>query len=161
MTYENMTIDQIFQFVYYRREKSQAQAWVEAENDFAVRAIIGKWFKYLEEGIANDRYPDPLNTTISQERADKLIEELDADFMIESGRFANLGVETGPEFFRLEPYAKRAFAQDIWSVMKTDKDIEMETVQRLNAGEELPPKQFQYENSFEEDYVIGLRGMEI
>lgn len=155
MTYEAFGIDQIFQHLHYRNDASQAMHWVEAENDMKVREIICKWFNLLEAGTANDIDPDPFNTNITQDRADKLVEEMDADFMIEAGRFKSLNKEVGPEFSRLTPSARIAMAQDIWSVLKTDREIELETYKRLKAGEELPPKQHCYSNDTYEDLVLN------
>ena len=114
-----------------------AREWVEAENIFAVREVIIEWFNAMNEGVANDRYPDPLNLEgppgelITEERADEFVEAL------EQARFKGLGKEEGPGFPRLEPHARIAFMQAMWQVMKTDKQLRLEAKERLES-EDLP-----------------------
>ena len=121
-------------------EKRQAAAeWVEAENIFAVRAVIIEWFNALNDGTANDRYPDPTclegppGEPITEERADKFVEELEDDMLKESVRFRGLGKEVGPGFPRLEPHARLAFMQAMWQVMKTKEQIKSEALERIRT----------------------------
>lgn len=111
---------------------------VEAENIFEVREIVIGWFEALEKGLADNRFPDPRGLEISQERADKFIGMLDDEFMQESGRFGALKVATGPEFCRLSPRARRAFAQQVLQKAKQPKEILEEAIQRVRKGEVFP-----------------------
>ena len=121
-------------------EKRQAAAeWIEAENVFDVRAVLIEWFDALNDGTANDRYPDPTclegppGEPITEERADKFVEVLEDDMLKESGRFRGLGKEVGPGFPRLEPHARLAFMQAVWQVMKTKEQIKLEAIDRIRT----------------------------
>lgn len=144
--YANMTVQQLLTETHpYWRNKfedpvlEKAIAYVEAENIFAVRALISEWFTAIESGEAETRDPDPFDNSVSQERADTLIQELDSDFDIENYRWGTLGVTKGPEYSRLSPKARIAFAQAVFKILKNEDVIIAEACTRLNNGEELPP----------------------
>jgi len=148
-SYANMTVAELytsvkFSYPYVSTSEDAAVGWIEAENIFDVRAIIIEWFDALNDGTANDRYPDPIclegppGKPITEERADKFIEELEADMLKEWMRFGSLGREAGPGFDRLEPHARMAFMQAVWQVMKTMDQIQEEAAERTKA-KELPP----------------------
>jgi len=126
-------------------EVSRAVRWVESENIMEIRAVTIKWFNMMESGEADTQYPDPFDTTISQDKADRLISELDADFAAERYRYRNIGVTAGPGFERLSAHARLAFAQEFFSVLKSREQLEAEAQQRLSAGEQIPPAE--YKNS--------------
>lgn len=121
-------------------EFCNAVAWLEAENIFAVFQLIIAWFKLMESGEAANRYPSP-GGTVTQEQADLLISELDADFAKESNRWPvdAEGKAWGPEFSRLLPHSRRAFAEEIRAILKTEAQILAEALERLAKGEKLPP----------------------
>lgn len=114
-----------------------AIAWVEAENSFSIRKIWNEWFYAIESGEAELRDPNPFDDSVSQARADRLVKEMDEDFDIEKGRWQSLGVEAGPEFSRLSPKARIAFAQEVFKVIKTDRQLIYEAVARLYRGEDV------------------------
>ena len=115
-----------------------AIGWVEAENDMAVRAVYNKWFGWLEDGTADDHYPDP-DLPVDADYADRLIAELDDDFEKES--LMRVDAEAYPEYRRLSPHARLAFAQDIRGIIKKQPVIVEEALRRLAAGEIFPPGQ--------------------
>lgn len=117
---------------------STPESWVEAENVMKVRELVCGWFNAMESGEANNRYPDPYGKAISQQKADKFIKELDDDFNKESGRFEGLSADVGPEFFRLKPHARLAFAQEFFSLVMTKAQIKKEAKRRVKAGVKFP-----------------------
>lgn len=125
--------------LYKENQLHDAIDWVEAENTFAVRGVVSEWFDALERGEGLQRYPDPRRKDASQEKADKLLSEMDADFELEIARFEGLHVEKGPEFSRFPPYTRLALAQSIHDVMMSVNEIEREAVRRLKEGIETPP----------------------
>ena len=38
---------------------TRARAWVEAENVYEMWKLVQKWFEFIENGSATDRFPDP------------------------------------------------------------------------------------------------------
>ena len=135
--YTDMTVRQVYDSM--AATALDAKAWVEAENIMAVRAVICRWFELMESGEAAYRYPDPM-VGVDHDRADRLVEELDADFDKERMRFPGGYPEAGPAFHRLPPHARLAFAQGVFAVMKTQAQLDEETCRRLEAGEQLPPE---------------------
>ena len=123
-------------------DASRAVRWVESENIMEIRAVTIKWFNMMESGEAATQYPDPFDTTISQDDADKLVHELDLDFDAERYRYKNIGVTAGPGFERLSASARLAFAQEFFSVLKSREQLEAEAQQRLSAGEQIPPAEY-------------------
>lgn len=123
---------------------TRARAWVEAENVYDMWKLVQKWYELMETGEASTRYPDPHwsdethpgKVGLTQEVADKFIEEMDNDFMLEKSRFQG---RQAPEFSRLPPTARMAFVQDAYLVIKSGADINGEADQRLANGEVLPP----------------------
>ncbi|MCI0438692.1 MAG: hypothetical protein L0177_06120 [Chloroflexi bacterium] len=123
---------------------AKARAWVEAENVFEMWKLVQQWFDFIESGEAQNRYPDPFwkdedypdKRPLTQEVADAFIEEMDADFMLEKNRFQG---RLAPEFIRLPSYARIAFVQDAYRIIKTSGQINEETDKRLATGEKLPP----------------------
>lgn len=144
MDYRNTTVRDLYRTCRDRgaTELDEAMAWVEAENIAAVWKVVARWFQYIESGEAAHRYPDPKwqtpkgRASLTLERADQLIKEMDADFEIESYRFPSGG---GPDFKRLPAHARMAFAQEVYGVLKTEAEIEEEASRRLKAGERFPP----------------------
>ena len=125
---------------------SPARRWVEAENTSAVFAVIMDWYNMLEAGIAELQYPDPAwrdsdypeLTPLTPEHVDQLIAEIDADFEREHDRFPET-TRLGPDFGRLRPHARMAFAQAIYRVLKSEGQMEAEARSKPDAGEALPP----------------------
>jgi len=122
----------------------RAKAWVEAENIHEVWGLVQKWFALMESGEAENHYPDPTwedgdypnNAALTSKVADKFIEEIDADFMIEKNRFQG---RSAPEFSRLPPHARLAFVQEAYRLIKTQSAIDEEAQERLDKGEVMPP----------------------
>ena len=144
--YTDLTIEQIFFGLpskMYGTSDRAIQCWSEAVNIFEVRQTIIEWFNALQEGTANDRYPDPFiveapkGKLITQERADDFVEQLEADMLLEKARFGSLNRDAGPGFTRLESHAKIAFMQSIWSIMKTPQEL-MEDADRRFRERDLP-----------------------
>ena len=113
--------------------------WVEAENMMDIRRVLIEWFDELQDGTANDRYPDPtkmeapVGKPITQERANLFVEELEDDMLIEKARFRGLKKEAGPGYTRLEPHARVAFMQSMWRTMMTAEEIKAEARKRLKS----------------------------
>lgn len=122
--------------------------WVEAENIENVFALMQAWFKKMESGEADSITPDPRwkprhsDFEMTTELADKIITEIDADFDLEKSRFQGRGA---PDYNRLNPTARIAFAQEIYDNLMTLEEIEAEARRRLAEGEEFP-KDGQTEN---------------
>lgn len=125
------------------KDRPEAYAYVEAENVARVWEVVQEWYEAMESGDASDRYPDPDWTdppgrrNLTQELADAMILEMDADFDLEKNRYPD---GRGPEFKRLPAHARLAFAQQLRLVMKSPAEIEQETRERLAKGEPLPPR---------------------
>ena len=117
---------------------------MEAENVYEVWKLVQKWFDLIDSGEAVNYYPDPNwddsqhpgKVSLTQDVANAFIEEMDADFMLEEGRFQG---RLSPEFARLPSHARLAFAQEAYGIMKTSSDINAEVDKRLTAGQTLPP----------------------
>ena len=114
----------------------QAVAWVEAENNYAIHQVKVRWFYLMEQGLADLHRPDPFDDTISPELADLVVADTDADYEEERSRWPE---GRGPEFSRLSPSARMAFAQELARITQSDAQIEAEAQTRLAAGETLPP----------------------
>lgn len=125
------------------KDKPEAYAYVEAENVAKVWEMVQEWFEAMESGEAWNRYPDPDwvdppgRKPLTQEVADAMIDEMDADFDLEKNRYPD---GRGPEFKRLPPHARLALAQGLRAILKTPGEIEQETEERLAKGEQLPPR---------------------
>jgi hypothetical protein len=123
---------------------TRARAWVEAENVYEMWKLVQAWFEFIESGEAQNRYPDPYwsdenhpdKAPLTQEVADRFIDEMDADFMLEKSRFQG---RLAPEFARLPAHSRMAFVQDAYQIIKTSSVINNEADHRLAAGEALPP----------------------
>lgn len=142
-TYTNLTVADLYAGDVIKNTDKPLECayyWIEAENMWMVRVIISKWFRWLNEGVANNHYPDLRQKVFSRERADAFIEALEDDMMIEEPRFSHLNRDAGPGFDRLVPHARQAFIQDVWSVLKTRAELWAEAEQRLKAGIRTPPK---------------------
>lgn len=129
-------------------EFASACAWVEAENLWDCRRLIQQWFELLERGETDYHKPDPLwqgkpwEKPVTQERVDRFISELDADFDKEETRWRNAGNKgrpAMPEFHRLSPSARLAFFQEFRAIYLPPDEAQREAQRRLNAGENLPP----------------------
>lgn len=139
--YSDTTIRDIYNSIVMPQIE-RGLAWVIAENTYAVRAIIIKWFKALESGSAFKKHPNLLDNSISMEKANKLVEELDAEFDVEfENRKESIGADASADFRRLPPYARLAFAQELFKVLKTEEQLEKELKKRLENGEVIPPKE--------------------
>ena len=118
------------------------QGRVEAENVEEVWRLVKRWFDIMQAGEAQNMLPDPFwqpkpgRRAISPEVADHLVSEIDEDFSNERARYikGSDGVARGPEFLRLPPHARLAFAQQVWDVMMTGAEIEAEAVKRWTRG---------------------------
>jgi hypothetical protein len=118
---------------------SDAERWVFCENMMEIRLRIIQWWYWIEDGSAEKKYPDPTDTSILQERADKFISELEDDMLKEKNRWKALSKNAGPGFDRLLPHARIAMAQDIMRMFKPSKQIRNEAGKRVQDGEHLPP----------------------
>ena len=124
---------------------SKALAWVEAENTVVTWKLFQAWFEMMESGIADDQYPDifwkdddyPTLKPLTQDLADELIAEIDADFMLEQSRFRE---RSAPEFDRLVPHARMAFAQAVYRVTLSSEEIARKAEELVKDGETIPPK---------------------
>ncbi len=124
----------------------RARAWVEAENIYEVWELVQMWFELVDSDSADNHYPDPnwddsqhpAKVSLTHDVADKFIEEMDADFMLEKSRFQG---RLSPEFARLPSHARLAFAQEAYGILKTSVDINTEADRRLVAYETLPQRQ--------------------
>lgn len=115
------------------------EAWVCAQNDMAVRAIIIDWFYALENGTAELRLPDPRDNVLTQDKADRIIQTIDDDFYSEHNRYSGLHVDKGPEYFlRLSPRGRFTMAQEILSVLMKPEQIEEEAARRIKNKETIP-----------------------
>lgn len=136
----------------HRPAGNEAAAWVEAENTYAIWEVVQKWFEYMEQDTADNNYPDPEWVSrsglkqLTQELADRLVEEIDEDFGIEKNRFHDLEVEEGPNFCRLSFHARLAFAQEICDTLKTYKEIVDEAENRKAKNEIIPPPEVAHED---------------
>lgn len=157
MPYYNVTVNTLYQSCMKNDWGSlrnddpfnRALAWVEAENVYEMWTLVQKWFEVMESGEAIHRYPDPFwrdddypgKVPLTQDVADKFIEEMDADFYLEKSRFRDgQGImREPPDFSRLPPHARLAFVQDAYKIIKTSSEIRKEAEERLAAGETLPP----------------------
>lgn len=115
----------------------KACSWVEAENTFEIWKIIQKWFDFIENDDAINKYPDPYSDVkISIEMADKVIKEIDEDFMLEKSRFQG---RLAPEFSRLPNHSRIAFIQEVSLILKTMDEIKSEAIEKVKSGELVPP----------------------
>ena len=151
MSYSNMTVREIWENARWSNDERagwtkrqtesrvfrDAYAWVEAENIMLVREIVCRYFDALQADTLEDFAANPFDTTVTQDMADKLVEELDADFQIESGRFPDGGV--GPEMHRLPPEKRLAMAQEVFASIMTSQQIMAEVKRRKKAKIPTPP----------------------
>ena len=146
MPYLNVDVRSLYEVClsqYQGHPMQAAMAWVEAENVQAVWKIVQTWFELTQSGEVQHRFPDPFwnqdqhpdRRPVDTETADQLIAELDADFELERGRLPG---GLGPEFARLPPHARLAFAQEVWRASKSPKEIEGEATRRALMGEKFP-----------------------
>ena len=125
-------------------KQTRALAWVEAENVFEVWKIVQRWFEMMDNGDYFDRYPDPnwrdedhpQFTALTMEVADKFVYEMDEDFLVEKNRFQG---KLAPDFGRLPEHSRLAFVQECYLTMKSSVQIREEAMERLKAGEVMPP----------------------
>ena len=107
---------------------SKALAWVEAENTVMIWKLFQAWFEMMESGIADDQYPDifwkdddyPFLKPLTQDIADELIAEIDADCMLEQSRFRQ---RSAPAFDRLVPPARMASSPAVYRVTGSGEGI--------------------------------------
>ncbi|MBI2098228.1 MAG: hypothetical protein HYT49_01010 [Candidatus Wildermuthbacteria bacterium] len=85
------------------------------------------------------------------ELAHKYVEELEADYEIERGRFPE---NRGPDFKRLPPPARFRFLQMAYDIQKTRQQIVEEAERRLLCGEILPPSR-----DAQTEEVISRKGL--
>jgi len=115
------------------------QALIEAENIEKVWDLVTEWFHAMESGETEMRRPDPFFEPpegledLTEEIADSIVEEIDLDFALEAGRMKSRG-QLPPEFKRLGPEARMAFAQEIYHLLKSQADIEAEAKELMNQG---------------------------
>ena len=144
MSYADITIRDIFEVTRSGKSRENkyeiAYAWVEAENIMELRMLISSWFDLLESGEADGRHPS-LNFTATQEEADHVIDELEADFTLERARFPDSDPNNGPGFNRLLPHSRVAFLEEIREKLKSSEQITDEANKRVNSGEVIPPEQ--------------------
>jgi len=103
-----------------QKHSYQAQARWEA----LVKRVIGvlqEWFKALEAGTANHRYPS-IHCTITDEQANRLIDVIDEFFENEVTKYPEYWanrkhVDAPPQFSRLELHARKSLAEDLLSVL--------------------------------------------
>ena len=98
----------------------------------------------MESSEAQYRHPDPRwngedypnKVPLTQKVADRFIEEMDADFLLEKSRFEG---KEAPDFARLPSHARLAFVQEAYGILKTTKEISKEAEKRFATGEIMPP----------------------
>lgn len=92
------------------KNKSEVNLWVQEIID-----ILSKYFNMLQDGTHIYVIPDPFNTEITKEYADKIVEAIDDDIdKNESWRLGGYMRYRGmPEFGRLCDNARIAMAQEI------------------------------------------------
>ena len=137
MDYSKTTIQEIYSSVYNYGQPEES--YLEAENIFEFRKLIIKWFNMIENGTANKIYPDFFDNSVTLEKANLLIEEIEDDFLKESGRWEYLNVNAGPGFTRLNPPAKIAFAQQIFKLIKSPEQITKEVEEKKRNNEKIIP----------------------
>ncbi|MCH8986614.1 hypothetical protein IIA94_00375 [Patescibacteria group bacterium] len=117
---------------------------MEAENIYEAWKLVQRWFEMMESSEAQYRHPDPRwngedypnKVPLTQKVADRFIEEMDADFLLEKSRFEG---KEAPDFARLPSHARLAFVQEAYGILKTTKEISKEAEKRFATGEIMPP----------------------
>lgn len=153
MSYENTRTRDLYAVTLISMSNlvEKATAWVEAENIALVWERVKLWFGLMQSGQADLRRPDPYwqpppgRKPLTQELADQLVHEIDEDFLFEKNRFPR---ETGlgPEFSRLSPQARLAFAQELYSLVMTIDEQRAAARRLIDAGvKEFPPRPPDYE----------------
>lgn len=150
MIYENTNVKDLYvsALASFSGLQEKAEAWVEAQNTEDVWVIVKKWYQHMQDNTAHFKFPDPSwndakhpgRRPLTQEIADKIVREMDEDFLIEKNRFPK---ETGlgPEFVRLPPHARVAMAQELYGVAMTKGEIKAAAQKLLDQGmREFPPK---------------------
>lgn len=131
MIWPNTTAEEMARQCYdtwMSHPKGKLIAKLEGENILKFYQIVQEWFEAMQNGTANDRFPDPtwkpkpFLLALTQEIADKIVSELDSDFMVEYSRFPE-GLGSGPEFKRLAPHARVAFAQVVMDNLLTNHEL--------------------------------------
>lgn len=147
MTYSNLTIDNLITTLC-RTESESARAkgfsnlspagmFLLGEMILKVREKCIEWFKLIEAGKDEFRLSDPLNNEWTLSRANKLIKELEEDFLLEKGRWSNEEIDAGPGFDRLKPQQRIAFCQDLGTVLKSDEELEKEAIKLVKLKKKI------------------------
>ena len=126
---------------------TKALAWVEAENTVEAWNLVQEWFEMMESRVADDQYPDifwedgnyPFLKPLTQTLADELIDEIDADFMLEKSRMETAN-KSAPEFSRLAPHARMAFAQAIYRTTLSNEEMSDKAQKLVEDKVQIPPK---------------------
>lgn len=84
------------------------------------RKVLEKWFWRLEEGTADEYLPDP-ERLIDPAVVDRIIEEIEMEFMAEMYWIRNAGYDDTPRFDRLTASARQAMIQELRDVMQRGK----------------------------------------
>ena len=115
-----------------------AALWILAKNILEIRQLCQRWSILIKNGEWVNKKPDPLLPSWELYRARKLVEELEADFDLESNRWDTIGATDGPGFDLLEGPPLMAFCQEFDKIRKHDKQLEDEAkLDRKNISLEL------------------------
>lgn len=142
MDYTKTKTEDFFKSIISNWNGDSEAAWLQAENLMELRELFIKWYKYIENGEAENIYPDPFfKKNISQELADNIINIIENDFLLEKGRWEGLKVNSGPGYTRLSPSAKIAFVQQISKIYKNTSQILKETNEKREEIKERFPRE--------------------
>lgn len=122
----------------------KAKAWIEAENIVETWKLVQEWFEMMENDTADNQYPDPMWDSdlypdmkpLTQDLAEEMVEEFDADFQLEKNRFQG---RSGPEFKRLASHSQLAFAQAIYRITLSQQEITTRAEKLVSSEASIPP----------------------
>jgi len=139
LDYTNITIHDVFLAIYdYSKPE---ESYLEAQNIMDFRELLCLWFKMIEDGRAEKIYPDFSETLVTLDLANLLINEIEDDCLIELPRAMSVnGTTKGPGFTRLNDHAKIAFAQQVFSLIKSPEQITKEIEEKHRNHEVIIPE---------------------
>lgn len=103
------------------RRYSEGEYKTLPEDAQALRLLCLDWFQAMEDGSVSERHPDPAYPhPIPDDTPDKLVESLDEACDKERGWALqeDAGYDVGPEFSRLAPEQRLAFAQQVDALLR-------------------------------------------
>lgn len=85
--------------------------------------VFAKWFNRLQDGTHVLAIPDPFDNTVEPEKADRVVNEIDQDFEDhENWRIIQGKYDALPQFSRLSSNARIAMVQEIFAVLRYQKE---------------------------------------